>query len=149
MDEYVVKQKIQNACVEPHPPEGLIQQVIHRAEAVTMGVQAQKQLETAPAEQVSQLASRGIIGQLATVTELPKGVAPEELARQLEQAPEFAAALLGGNVAARLSSGQLMQQIAAKQAETTENTLQQKEPELEQPQIDAPVKNVPKIPGIG
>jgi hypothetical protein len=42
-----------------------------------------------------------------------------------------------------------MQQIAAKQAETTENTLQQKEPELEQPQIDAPARDVPKIPGIG
>ena len=149
MDEYVVKQKIQNACVEPRPPEDLIQQVIHRAEAVAMGVQAQKQLETAPAEQVSQLASRGIIGQLAAVSELPKDVAPEELARLLEQEPVFLAALRGGKVAARLSSGQLMQQIAAKQAETTENTLQQKEPKLEQPQIDAPVKNVPKIPGIG
>ena len=149
MDEYVVKQKIQNACLEPRPPEDLIQQVIHRAEAVAMGVQAQKQLETAPAEQVSQLASRGIIGQLAAVSELPKDVAPEELARLLEQEPVFLAALRGGKVAARLSSGQLMQQIAAKQAETTENTLQQKEPELEQPQIDAPVKNVPKIPGIG
>ena len=149
MDEYVVKQKIQKACFEPHPPEGLIQQVIHRAEAVTMGVQAQKQLETAPAEQVSQLASRGIIGQLAAVSELPKDVAPEELARLLEQEPVVLAALRGGKVAARLSSGALMHQLTANQAQTIENTLQQNEPELEQPQIDAPVKNVPKIPGIG
>ena len=144
MDEYVIKQKIQKACLEPHPPEHLIQQVIARAEAVTMGVQAQKQLATAPAEDISQLASRGLIGQLATVTELPKGVAPEELARQLEQAPAFAAALRGGNVASRLSSGELMQQVAERHGQSAEPSRQPEEPQLE-----VPVKDVPKIPGIG
>jgi len=50
MDEYVIKQKIQMACFEPRAPEKLIQQVILHAKAVVMGVAAQKQLDTAPAE---------------------------------------------------------------------------------------------------
>lgn len=65
MDEYVIKQKIQMACVEPRAPEKLIQQVILRAKAVVMGVAAQKQLETATAENVSGLVSRVLVGQLA------------------------------------------------------------------------------------
>ena len=76
MEEYVIKQKIQMACIEPQAPEGLIQQVILRAKAVTMGVAAQKQLDTAPAENVAQLASRALIGQLAAVSELPKPAQP-------------------------------------------------------------------------
>ena len=111
MDDYVIQQKIQKVCVEPRAPEALIQSVILRAQAVTMGVQAQKQLETAPAEKVGELASRALIGQLAAVSELPKGAQPEKLARQLEQTPAFAAALRGGNVIGRLNNGELIQQL--------------------------------------
>ena len=111
MDEYVMKQKIQMACFEPRAPEELIQQVILRAKAVVMGVAAQKQLETAPAENIAGLASRAVVGQLAAATELPRGAQPEQLARQLEQQPVFIAALRGGNVAQRLNSGELLQQI--------------------------------------
>ena len=127
MDEYVIKQKIQKACVEPRAPEGLIQQVILRGKAVVMGVAAQKQLETAPAENVAGLASRVLVGQLAAATELPKGAQPEQLARQLEQQPAFIAALRGGNVVQRLNSGELLQQITGQKpvaAQTTfENTI--------------------------
>ena len=55
MDEYVIKQKIQKASFEPRAPEELIQQVILRTQAVAMGVRAQKQLETAPAEKIAEL----------------------------------------------------------------------------------------------
>ena len=55
-----------------------------------------------------------MIGQLALVSDLPKGIQPETLARKLEQEPAFAAALRGGNIARRLSSGELMQQLAGK-----------------------------------
>ena len=79
MDEYVIKQKIQMACIEPRAPEELIQQVILRAKAVAMGVAAHKQLESAPAGDVAGLASRVLIGQLASVSELPKDVQPEQL----------------------------------------------------------------------
>ena len=111
MDEYVIKQKIQKTYFEPRAPEALIQQVILRTHAVAMGLEAQKQLETAPAEEMSGLTSRALIGQLATVSELPMSTQPEELAHQLEEQPAFQAALRGGNVARRLSSGELMQQI--------------------------------------
>ena len=37
MEEYVIKQKIQMACIEPRAPEGLIQQVILRAKAAAGG----------------------------------------------------------------------------------------------------------------
>ena len=113
MDEYVIKQKIQTARSEPQPPEGLIQQVILRAKAVAMGVAAQKQLDTAPAENVAGLASRALIGQLATVSELPKGTQPEQLAQQLEQQPAPRAALHGDNLSQRLNSGELLRQITS------------------------------------
>ena len=111
MDEYVIKQKIQMACNEPRAPEALIQQVILRAKAVVMGVEAHKQLECAPAGNVAGLASRALIGQLAAVSELPKDVHPEQLASQLEQQQAFLSAIRGGNVVQRLDSGELLQQI--------------------------------------
>ena len=133
MDEHVMKQKIQEAYIEPQAPEELIKQTILRAQAVTMGVQAQKQLESAPAEDFGQLASRALIGQLAAVSELPEGAKPEQLAHQLEQEPAFQAALRGGNVARRLSSGELIQQVVAQ------------EPAAEQdpPEISVPIKEGP------
>ena len=134
MDEYVMKQKIQMACLEPRAPEELIQQTILRTQAVTMGVQAQKQLESASAEDLGQLASRALIGQLAAVSELPEGTKPEQLANLLEQEPAFQAALLGGNVARRLSSGELMQQVVAQ-----EPAVEQDPPELSVPIKEGPV----------
>ena len=111
MDEYVIKQKIQMACMEPRPPEGLIRQVILRTKAIVMGMEAKKQLETATAENVAKLTSRALIGQLAAATQLPEGAQPEQLASQLEQQSAFAVALRGGNVAQRLRSGDLLQQL--------------------------------------
>ena len=134
MDEYVMKQKIQEAYLEPRAPEELIQQTILRTQAVTMGVQAQKQLESASAEDLGQLASRALIGQLAAVSELPEGTKPEQLARQLEQEPAFQAALRGGNVARRVSSGELMQQVVAQ-----EPAVEQDPPELSVPIKEGPV----------
>ena len=133
MDEYAMKQKIQEAYMEPQAPEELIQQTILRTQAVTMGVQAQKQLESASAENLGQLASRSLIGQLAAVSELPVGYEPEQLANMLEQEPAFQAALRGGNVARRVSSGELMQQVAA----------QEQAPEQDPPEISVPIKEGP------
>ena len=133
MDEYVIKQKIQMACYEPRAPEKLIQQVILRAKAVVMGVAAQKQLETATAENVAGLASRVLVGQLAAVSELPKGAQPEQLASQLEQQPSFIAALRGGNVIQRLGNGELLQQLTG-QKPIAEPTA----PEISVPQKEGP-----------
>ena len=116
MDEYVIKQKIQKACLEPRAPEGLIQKVALRSRAVVLGAEAQKQLENAPAEKVAALASLALVGQLAAVSELPAGVRPEQLAGKLAQEPAFVAALRGGNIARRLSSGELMQQVIGKKS---------------------------------
>ena len=134
MDEYELKQKIQDAYDEPRAPESLVEKVILRSQAVTMGMQAQKQLETAPAEKIGELASRALIGQLAAVSELPKGSAPEQLANLLEQEPAFQAALRGGNVARRLSSGELMQQVTAQ-----EPIVEKEAPELSVPIKEGPV----------
>jgi hypothetical protein len=128
MEEYVIKQKIQMACFEPRAPEKLIQQVILRAKAVVMGVTAQKQLETAPAENVAGLASRALIGQLAAVSELPEGAQPEQLARQLERQPAFLAALRGGNVAQRLSNGELLQQLTGQKPAAAQAAVENKPP---------------------
>ena len=114
MDEFTIKQKILAACSEPRAPEELIRKVVLRTQAVTMGVNAQKELENGTAQNVGELASRALIGQLASVSELPKGAQPEQLARQLEQEPSFQAALRRGNVARMLSSGELMQQLAGR-----------------------------------
>ena len=130
-----MKQKIQGAFFEPRAPEKLIQQQILRVKAVTMGVQAQKQLATAPAENIAGLAACALIGQLAAVSELPKDIPPEQLAQQLEQQPAFRAALLGGNLSQRLKSGELLQQITGQKpvAEPTE------------PEISVPKNNVPTV----
>lgn len=133
MDEYVMKQKIQKACIEPRAPEKLIQQVVLRAKAVVMGVAAQKQLETAPTENIAGLASRALIGQLAAATQLPERVQPEQLARQLEQQPSFIAALRGGNVVQRLANGELLQQITGQKP-----TVKPTEPEISVPQKEGP-----------
>jgi hypothetical protein len=95
----------------------LIQQVILRAKAVVMGVAAQKQLETATAENVSGLVSRVLVGQLAAATQLPDGAQPEQLAQQLEQQPAIRAALHGGNLSQRLNSGELLRQITGQTSE--------------------------------
>lgn len=134
MDEYVIKQKIQTALSEPHAPEGLIQQVILRAKAVVMGVAAQKQLETATAENVSGLVSRVLVGQLATVSELPKDAQPEQLASQLEQQQAFLSAIRGGNVVQWLDSGELLQQITG-QKPAVERVV----PEISAPKTEGPV----------
>ena len=134
MDEYVMKQKIQEAFFEPRAPEELIQQVTLRAQAVAMGAAAQKQLETAPVENAAELAACAVVGQLATVSELPKGIRPEQLAQQLEQQPAFLAALRGGNLAQRLGSGELLQQIAAQEPAAV-----QADPQISAPQKDGPV----------
>ena len=134
MDEYVIKQKIQMACFEPRAPEKLIQQVILRAKAVVMGGAAQKQLETATAENVAGLASRVLVGQLAAATQLPDGAQPEQLASQLEQQPSFITALRGGNVAQRLSSGELLQQITGQKP-----AVEQTDPKISAPKNEGPV----------
>ena len=133
MDDYVIQQKIQKSYAEPRAPEALIRSVILRAQAVSMGVQAHKQLETAPAEKVGELTSKVLVGQLAAVSELPKGAQPEVLARQLEQEPAFTAALRGGDVMGRLNRGELIRQM----------TGQQPEPEKIAPEISPPQKQGP------
>ena len=133
MDEYVMKQKIQKAFLEPRAPEELIQQVILRAQAVVIGVAAKKQLETASAENVAGLAARVMVGQLAVVSELPKGAQPERLARQLEQQPAFLTALRGGNVAHRLNSGELLQEITGQKP-----VVEQSSPEISAPKREGP-----------
>ena len=139
MDEKTLKESIQKVYFDPRAPEELIQKVVLRAKAVTMGREAQKQLETAPAEKVGELASRALIGQLATLTELPKNTQPEQLAQQLQQEPAFLAALRGGHVARRIQNGELMQQVAGQTPAVEEQP----------PQIDVPVKELPKLPGLG
>lgn len=134
MEEYVIKQKIQMACIEPRAPEGLIQQVILRAKAVVMGVAAHKQLECAPAGNVAGLASRAVVGQLAAATELPRGAQPEQLASQLEQQQAFLSAIRGGNVVQRLDSGELLQQITG-QKPAVERVV----PEISAPKTEGPV----------
>jgi hypothetical protein len=135
MDEYVIKQKIQKACIEPQAPEELIQKMILRTQAVSMGVDAQKRLRTAPAEKLGELAAYVLIGQLAAVSELPKGAHPKHLAEQLEKQPAFLAALRGGNVVQRLNNGELLQQLTG-----------QKPPiENAEPQISVPQKNGPVV----
>ena len=111
MEEYMLKQKIQAAYFEPRAPERLVDAVILRAQAVTMGVQAKQQMATARGEDMGKLAARVLIGRLAEVSELPAGTKPEELAEQLEQEPAFRTALQGGNVARRLENGDLLRQI--------------------------------------
>ena len=135
MDEDVIKQKIQEVFFEPRAPEELIQQVILRAKAVAMGARAQKQLETATAENVAALTSRVLVGQLAAVSELPRDIQPEQLAQQLEQQPAFRGALRGGNVVQRLGSGELLQQI----------TGQKPAAEPAEPQISDPKKEGPSM----
>ena len=134
MDEYVIKQKIQMACIEPRAPEELIQQVILRAKAVAMGAAAHKQLESAPAGNVAGLASRVLIGQLASVSELPKDVQPEQLASQLEQQQAFLSAVRGGNVVQRLDSGELLQQITGQKP-----AVERVAPEISVPKKEGPV----------
>ena len=117
MEEYLLKQKIQDAYFEPRAPEELVNRVILRVQAVAMGEEAQKQLETASADQVGPLAARALIGQLAMGSPLPPGVQPEELARQLQEEPAFTAALYGGNVLRRIQNGELIQQVTNPQSE--------------------------------
>ena len=134
MDEYVIKQKIQMACIEPRAPEELIQQVILRAKAVAMGAAAHKQLESAPAGDIAGLTSRVLIGQLAAVSELPKDVQPEQLASQLEQQQAFLSAVRGGNVVQRLDNGELLQQITGQKP-----AVERVAPEISVPKKEGPV----------
>ena len=131
MEEYIIQQKIQDVYIEPRAPLELVSAVVLRAKAVAMGVQAQKQLETAPADQVSILAARALIGQLAAVSVLPAGSQPEQLAQQLQQEPAFVAALRGGNVLRRIQSGELLRQMSNKPPNS--------QAEVEAPKIEGPI----------
>ena len=95
--------------------------------------ESQLQQAVAAAGGRNYVAIRALIGQLAAVSELPEGTKPEQLANLLEQEPAFQAALLGGNVARRLSSGELMQQVVA----------QKPAAEQDPPEIAVPVKKGP------
>ena len=117
MEEYLLKQKIQEAYFEPRAPEELVSRVILQVQAVAMGAEAQKQLETASADRVASLAARALIGQLAMGSPLPPGAQPEELARQLQEEPAFTAALYGGNVLRRIQNGELIQQVTNPRSE--------------------------------
>ena len=139
MDEYVFKQKIQNAFSEPRAVESLIQQVILRARAVSMGAQAQKELDTAPVENAGKLVSRVLIGRLAAVSELPKGSEPERLAQQLEEDPNFVSAIRGGNILQKLHSGELIRQIV-KEKSILDDPLSE---------ITVPAKESPQAPNVG
>ena len=130
MEESTMKQKIKDAFFEPRAPQELIDSVILRAQAVTMGEEAKKLLATASAEQIGTLAAQALIGQLASVSALPSGSEPQALAQQLEQQPAFQAALCGGNVLKRVESGELMQQMANPQPEDLPEVPQKENPAL-------------------
>ena len=130
MEESTMKQKIKDAFFEPRAPQELIDSVILRAQAVTMGEEAKKQMATASAEQIGTLAAQALIGQLASVSALPSGSEPQALAQQLEQQPAFQAALHGGNVLKRVESGELMQQVANPQPEDLPEVPQKENPAL-------------------
>lgn len=119
MDEFTIKEKLQAALSVPPVSEDLIQRTILRAQAVTMGADAQQKIENAPAEEMGKLASRVLIGQLAAVSDLPKGIKPERLAQQLELAPAFQTALRGSNVGQRVRNGELMRQVVKQEAAAT------------------------------
>ena len=136
MDDYVIKQKIQAAYSEPKAPEQLVEKVILRGQAITKGMEAQKQLKTAPAEEMAELAASVLIGQLAAVSELPQGAQPEGLARQLMAEEAFTAALRGGNVVGRLNNGELLRQLAAPKPSAQQDT-----PAVSAPQNQGPIWN--------
>ena len=133
MEEYQMKTKIQAAFFEPRAPERLINAVILRAQAVTMGLQAQKQMEAAHGEEVGRLAARVMIGKLAAVSELPENSKPEQLADLLHQEPAFLSALRGGHVAHRLENGELLRQITEPIPEAKQDP-----PELAVPKKEGP-----------
>jgi hypothetical protein len=127
----VTKQEIQAAFSEPQAPEAVIRQAILRSRAIVMGSAAKKQLETGTVENLPALVACSIIGQLAEVSKLPEGTAPEQLAQQLEQQPSFIAALRGGNVVRRLNSGELLQQITGQKPIAEQTTREISTPKIE------------------
>ena len=136
MDEYIIKGKIREAYFEPRAPEELIGKVVLRARAVAMGADAQKQLENSTSVgKIADLTSRVLVGQLAAVSELPKGAQPEWLARQLKQQPAFAEALRGGNVIMRLNSGELLRQIIGQTPKADATSLEKSVRKEEDPTI--------------
>lgn len=122
MEEMIIKQKIKEAVPEPKAPEALVEAVVLRVRAMEMGRQAQARLDTAPAQERGALAAMGLVGQLAQLGPLPQGAQPRDLARELEQSPAFLNALPGAELSRRLSSGELMRQVA-------ENAARPQEPE--------------------
>ena len=83
--------------------------------------------------------SRVLIGRLAAVSELPKGSQPERLAQQLEEDPNFASAMRGGNIVQKLHSGELIRQIV-KEKSILDDPLSQ---------IAVPAKESPQAPNVG
>lgn len=144
MEEYAIKQKIQNAFSEPRAPEALIQSVTMRAQAITMGRNAQQQLAAAPGENVQALAAVAVVGKLAEMTPLP--AQPQQLAGQLQQEPAFQAALAGGNLLQRIQSGELIRQIAQRN-----EVMEQAGPQAAatQKEMEVPIKEAPTLPGLG
>lgn len=55
MDDAVIRQTIKNVFDEPCAPEELVQAVVARARAVTLGREAQEKLKTAPPEACREL----------------------------------------------------------------------------------------------
>lgn len=135
MDDVVMRQTIKKSFDEPCAPEELIQAVVARARAVTLGREAQVQLKTAPPEACRELICLGIVGQLAMRGPIPKDVPPRQLAQQLQHTPEMTRALQGGNLLQRLDSGELMRQLVKEVAE----------PEAQKSQPAAPEKQGPAL----
>lgn len=137
MNELTVKNKIIRAMQEPAVPDRLVQRTIVRGRAVSAGVRAEVRLEREEgslslSERV-ELAAVSLVGRLATVSQLPEGAEPETLAAQLAGEPRFVRAVEGGNVLARLKSGELLKTTLREPVKRESPAPERKGPEVSGP----------------
>lgn len=137
----IIKKKITAALDEPSVPQELVERTVDRANAITSGREAEKELASlsadAPAELKTELAAKAITGRLILNRRASANVTAAQMTGQLESNERFRALTSGDPIrlAHDIRSGELILRMTApeeaKQTSASVNIPQQaKQPEI-------------------
>lgn len=156
MDEKTFREELSSLYAAPAAPEKLVSETIRRAQAVSMGRDAEERLAqegaALPQEEQRTLLAQGMIGRYAMHGALPAGVSPQQAAEQLagQEAFRRAAGAQPAEALDRLQSGRLLQEVAGPRQEEKQagRTMDEPSRQTEAPRMEKePPKNT-RMPGM-
>ena len=142
MDDLTIRNKLEEALREPSAPPGLVERTVARAELLTRGREAERELAGGAGEERRELlAAQALLGRVMLTNRPPEGKSAQELTGELLQSERFRAAVAGRPAAELLSgmrTGRLLRSFGAAPDETAPV-------QTNAPAPEPPAKNVPNL----